>query len=304
MENITDNLIFIERGYLNANHLVYKAENPILIDSGHGLGIERTLQLVEQTGADISKVERILCTHSHADHIGANKVIQEKSNCDIALHKYGKYFIDQKDGFFLGWSYDNASAFDCNQALEDGQVLQVGELSFQVLHTPGHAFDGVCFYEPDLKILISGDALWESDIPSVYFFKQGGAALFETEASLDKLAKLDVKKVYPGHGKSFEDFEGAIARSRAKLDTYFKDNTKVGHDFFKKVLIYTLMSLDEIEEEKFFPYLMKTDWFMNIVELNFHSEYKKKYTEVVNKFIERGIIIRKDGKLMATVNKG
>lgn len=304
MEKITDNFIFIERGYLNANHFVYKAEYPILIDSGHVSGVDKTLQLIEQTGASIYDVDTIICTHSHADHIGANKAIQAKSGCNIALHKYGKYFIDQKDGFFLGWKYDDTSFFNCNKALEDGQKLKVGDLTFDVLHTPGHAFDGVCLYEPDLKILVSGDALWESDLAAINFLKQGGAALFQVEATLNKLEKLEVKKVYPGHGKSFEDFESAIAKSRTKLDGYFKDKTKIGHDFFKKVLVYSLMLLDGIEEEKFFPYLMKTDWFLNVVELHFNSEYKNKYTQVLNKFIDRGIIIRKDGKLIATVNKG
>ncbi|MCP4628164.1 MAG: MBL fold metallo-hydrolase [bacterium] len=45
-------------------------------------------------GVNLSDISLIINTHTHCDHIGGNQIIQQKSGCDIALHKVGRYFID------------------------------------------------------------------------------------------------------------------------------------------------------------------------------------------------------------------
>jgi len=122
---ILKDLYFIERGFLNANHFVYRSENPTLIDTAYIADYDETTGLIEQLDVKLSDVELIVSTHCHCDHIGGNKRIQDQSGCDIALHKIGKYFIDTRDDWATWWQYYNQEAafFDCTMALNDGDVL-------------------------------------------------------------------------------------------------------------------------------------------------------------------------------------
>jgi glyoxylase-like metal-dependent hydrolase (beta-lactamase superfamily II) len=94
---ILKDLFFIERGYLNGNHFVYRSKSPILIDTGYVSDFNETERLITKLGVNISDVSLIINTHTHCDHIGCNQIIQQKSGCDIALHKVGRYFIDTQD---------------------------------------------------------------------------------------------------------------------------------------------------------------------------------------------------------------
>ena len=141
---------------------------------------------------------------THCDHIGGNNRIQQKSGCDIALHKVGKYFIDSRDDWSTWWRYYNQEAefFKCNRSLEDGEIITLGPHEFQVIYTPGHASDGIVLYNQRAKILLSSDTLWQTDMAVMTLRVEGSRALFHMQESLQKIEDLDVQKVYPGHGLS------------------------------------------------------------------------------------------------------
>ena len=90
---ILPDFFFIQRGFLNGNHFVYRSEKPILVDSGYVSGFAKTVALINGTGADINKTSLIINTHCHCDHIGGNKLIQQASGCRIALHKIGRAHV-------------------------------------------------------------------------------------------------------------------------------------------------------------------------------------------------------------------
>jgi glyoxylase-like metal-dependent hydrolase (beta-lactamase superfamily II) len=85
--------------------------------------------------------------------------------------------------------------------LREGNALELGKLTLKVLHTPGHTVGGVSFYDPAKRILFSGDTVFcggigRTDLPT----GDAGALL----RSLERLAGLRVKKLYPGHGPAAE----------------------------------------------------------------------------------------------------
>ncbi len=129
---ILKDLFFIERGFLNGNHFVYRSGSPVLIDTGYISDFAETEKLIAQLGVKLSDVSLIISTHTHCDHIGGNNRIQQKSGCDIALHKVGKYFIDSRDDWSTWWRYYNQEAefFNCTQTLEDGQTITLGPHKF------------------------------------------------------------------------------------------------------------------------------------------------------------------------------
>jgi len=296
-------LFFIERGYLNSNHFVYRSEQPVLIDTGYISDFSITEQFIENIGVNIAHTRLIIGTHTHCDHIGGNKIIQDRSGCDIALHKVGKYFMDTGDDWSPWWRYfgQEAGFFACTIALDDGEVIPIGPHEFQVLHTPGHASDGMVLYSRKEKVLISGDALWENDIPTITMRVEGSTCLFDLLSSLEKLESLDVEIVYPGHGRPFTNFEEALAKSKTKARDFLDHKEKTGDSLLKKITLYTMLMHREMDEESFFDHLMGTYWFSETIDLFFHSEYRQKYEEVMRDFLGRDIVRRQDGKLITTV---
>jgi hydroxyacylglutathione hydrolase len=180
-------------------------------------------------------------------------------------------------------------------------VVSIGPHEFQVIHTPGHASDGIVLYNRKAKLLISGDALWEDDLPAITMRVEGSTCLFDLLDSLERLESLDVEIVYPGHGGPFSDFKAAISKSKRKARDFLNHREKAGASLLRKITIYTILMHRQVDEEEFFDYLMGTYWFKETIDLFFNSEYRSKYDEVMSAFLHRGIIRRKDGKLFTTV---
>lgn len=300
---ILQDLFFIERGYLSGNHFVYRSEAPVLIDTGYISGFPQTEKIISGLGVNLSDVSLIISTHTHCDHIGGNHIIQQQSGCDIALHKFGKHYIDTRDDWSTWWRYYNQRAdfFTCTRALEDGEMITLGPHEFQVIYTPGHASDGIVLYNHREKILISSDTLWESDMAVMTLRVEGSTALFHMLQSLQKLEALDVKIVYPGHGKPFANMKKALSKCNKRIEYYLLHRDKIGEDLIKKIIVYTLLMEKRVREQTFFPYLMETHWFKETVDLYFNSEYEVKYTEIMNMFFKKGIIKQKNGDLFTTV---
>jgi glyoxylase-like metal-dependent hydrolase (beta-lactamase superfamily II) len=254
-------------------------------------------------GVSISDVGLIISTHCHCDHIGGNKIVQDRAGCDIALHPLGRYFIETRDDWSTWSRYfgQEADFFRCTGTLEEGDVVSIGPHDFRIIHTPGHASDGIVLYNEKAKVLISSDALWEFDVPTITVRIEGSTAVQTFGESLEKLAALDVDAVYPGHGTPFSDFEGALQRSREKIKDYLSDRQKVGYDLLKKIMVYTLLMKKSVPERTFFRGLMGTHWYKETIDFYFSGHYEMTYREILGRFLDRGVVVRKDGCLCTTV---
>jgi len=300
---IVKDLFFIERGFLNGNHFAYRSESPVLIDTAYISGFDDTRETITELGIQLSDVSLIISTHTHCDHIGGNHRIQQESGCDIALHRVGKYFIDTRDDWSTWWRYYNQEAafFNCTRPLEDGEIVTVGPHEFVVIYTPGHAADGIVLYNQREQILISSDTLWQTDMAVMTLRVEGSRALFHMQASLEKIEKLDVQTVYPGHGKPFGNMHKAIARAKKRIEHFLQHPTAIGDDLIKKIIVYTLMMKRVMPADALFDYLMNTHWYKETVDLYFQGQYESKYDEIMNAFLRRGIIKQEDGHLFTTV---
>ena len=152
------------------------------------------------------KVEIILNTHGHVDHIAANRSVKE-------AFSEAKLLIGQKDAPMLGNAMRNLSALFLKRVnspspdtlLREGDVVKVGGATGKVLLTPGHTPGGISLYfsaeENDGQpVVFSGDALFQlsigrTDLP-------GGDAGDLVRSVRDKLLSLPGETVvYPGHGE-------------------------------------------------------------------------------------------------------
>ena len=144
-------------------------------------------------------VSQIILTHGHFDHILALAALHDATGAPIAIHENGAAFL--KDGINNLCHYAGISwtPIKPQRLLHDGDTIDVDELSFRVLHTPGHTADCICLYGN--HILFSGDTLFcrsigRTDHPT-------GDTKLEIASILQKLMPLpDDTKVYPGHGPS------------------------------------------------------------------------------------------------------
>ena len=300
---ILKDLFFIERGFLNGNHFVYRSDAPVLIDTAYIADFDETEKSIARLGVNLADVSLIISTHTHCDHIGGNHAIQQKSGCDIALHKIGKYFIDTRDEWATWWRYYNQEAefFDCARALEDDDMITLGPHDFEVIYTPGHAADGIVLYNRRDKILISSDTLWQTDMAVMTLRVEGSRALFHMLESLQKIEKLEVQMVYPGHGPPFQDMHKAITRSKKRIENFLQHPEAIGEDVLKKIIVYTLMMNKVIPTASLYGYLMQTCWYKETVDLYFKGRYEAKYEEILNSFLKRGIIKSDNGNLHTTV---
>lgn len=300
---IARDLYFVQRGYLSGNHFVYRSERPVLIDTGYVSRLGETERSMGQLGVDPARVSLIINTHCHCDHVGGNRAIQEKSGCQVAAHTVGKHFIDTRDDWSTWWRYfdQEADFFSCTRAIEEGEIIAIGPHRFEVIHTPGHSADSIVLYNPKEKILISSDTLWERDMAVVNFRVEGSGTLFALLRSLEKIESLEVRSVFPGHGKPFTDFAGAIERARERTKTYMARRDLVGEDLLKKIFVYTILMSGAVDEDTFFHRLLETYWFRETVDLYFQGDYRLQYDETLNALTARGAVSRANGRITTTV---
>jgi glyoxylase-like metal-dependent hydrolase (beta-lactamase superfamily II) len=289
---ILKDLFFIERGYLNANHFVFCDLEPVLIDTGYIRDFDETERLIEGLGVDLKQTRRIICTHTHCDHIGGNSRIQEQSGCEIALHRIGKHYIDRQDDWSTWWRYygQEAEFFKCSMGLEHGDEIQVGPHRFEVIHTPGHASDGMVLYNRKDKVLISSDTLWENDLAVITPRVEGSAAVFAALESLQKLEGLQVEAVYPGHGRPFTDMAAALEHSRRKYQGYLQEPARMADDQLKRIFVYTLLMYRRLSEDELFMRLMAVPWYQETVDLFFSRDYEGKFGQIISGLLDKGVV--------------
>ncbi len=113
-----------------------------------------------------------------------------------------------------------------------------GDLEWQALAAPGHDMGALVFYNPEYRILISGDALWENGFGFVMPPEIDPAALPATRATIEMLARLDIRVVIPGHGEPFTDVAAAIARARKRIDAFEADSLRIARHALKVNLMF------------------------------------------------------------------
>jgi hydroxyacylglutathione hydrolase len=300
---IAENLFFIQRGWLNANHFVFSGREKVLIDTGYISDFEDTESLIRDLGVDLRSVGLIVSTHSHCDHIGGNKRIQDLSGCKIAMHKIDKSFVDSRDGWATWWKYydQQAEFFQVNISLEEGDRVFLDELELEVIHTPGHGAGMIALYSPEGKFLISSDALWDGDLGVLTIRVEGTIAPFLALDSLKRLSQLAVDRIYPGHGPPIAEPKAAIRKCREKIEGFLRDPSRVGRDQLRKIFTYVLLMKKGFPVAEFFDYLMGTYWYRETVDLFFEGLYDVTFQETMSSLVQKGVVLIDRGKYLATV---
>lgn len=137
----------------------------------------------------------LVITHAHWDHIGAARELVDLFSIPLAAHPASVEQLEHPRG-----GPDPIDPVSVDRLLNDSDTVTVGGMSFDVLHTPGHAKGQISLYSVAERVMFGGDTLFpngygRTDIP--------GASDEETLATMIRLLELpDDVTVYPGHGES------------------------------------------------------------------------------------------------------
>jgi glyoxylase-like metal-dependent hydrolase (beta-lactamase superfamily II) len=289
---ITDQFFFIQRGWLNANHLVFTASPKTLIDTAYIRDKAETESLIAQCGLDIEEVELIVNTHAHCDHIGGNAEFQRRSGCQVVLHEVDRWFVDQKNAMATWWGYyqQDAEFFPTHGSLTDGAVITLGQMNFLVLHTPGHGMGQIALYGLDTGWLISADNVWDGDFGVLTTRIDGLDAPFRLRDSLERLGRLKVQKIFPGHGAMLDDGPGAIEACLARVGAFIENPQRMGRDQVRKILLYILMMRGPLLRDELWERVRRSPWFPETASLYFGGRLEPTFAENLEYLLDQGLV--------------
>ena len=155
-------------------------------------------EIAEQIRREGLDLRAILLTHGHFDHIrGIDGFRKEFPEIPVYAHREEEALL--KDASMnASLEFGRQYTFSGAAYAEDGDVLDLAGMQFQVIHTPGHTIGGCCYYLQEEKVLFSGDTLFRESIGRTDFPTGNGGQLMRSIR--EKLFTLpEETAVYPGH---------------------------------------------------------------------------------------------------------
>lgn len=220
--------------------------------------LQRHLQALGYAASDI---ERIILTHAHSDHFGLVGKLAEISGAEVAAYPLAQPLIEGWNGYYEQrndfWTDILALAgvpgalaeptarlyrsfrllqthTPVTRLLDDGSVIDMAGVSWQVLYCPGHSSNLICFYQPDNRLLIGNDHLLahiSSNAiiePPPHGETVRRKSLIDYWRALCRVNDMDIALVLPGHGEPvpnhrwlisqrFDFYQRRLARLRAQI---------------------------------------------------------------------------------------
>ena len=225
--------------YVNV-YLIEGSKGYLLVDSGWNT--DESFAALHNTliknGIGFQDIKQILVTHVHPDHYGMAGRIKQLSGASIAMHHIEKDYIEpryvnmaqllhQTDRMLVANGVPEDEMVGLRDAtiglenyivpalpdrlLHDGDTITTGTFTFRVIWTPGHSSGHVCLYEPDKKILLSGDHILPKITPNISVNPQSiENPLGRYLESLREIKQLDIELTLPGHDQPFTNLKPRI----------------------------------------------------------------------------------------------
>lgn len=225
------------------------------------------------------KIEKIVFTHAHPDHIGLAGWFQKNYGIPTYISTLGyQEMKSTRSGESAKWINDlslmhggpeipvdgrmnEAAAFEFEPdgTFEIGQPVRLGNDSYDSIWTPGHSHDHICFYQPEQQIMILGDLVIDHLSPVIAVWKKDdGNALGDYFQSLDRLKVYPMKYGLPGHGNLISNVNKRIEEILSRHHDRLNQVLHTLNEKEKNCFQLTTETYGKIEEEKFFPQFMST----------------------------------------------
>ena len=233
--------------------LVYAFETdkgPYLVDAGWNTdeAFDELCRGLVTAGFDIGDVQGVLVTHIHPDHYGLAGRIREASGAWVALHpadaalvhdryEEPKPLVERMGELLMRAGAPEEEVQSLKGAsmpvlpfvvtthpdvlLEDGDKPEVPGWDLVSIWTPGHTAGHLCFYERDLRLMLSGDHVLPRITPNISVNPQAENPLVDYLASLDKVAEFETDEVLPAHEHRFVGLQARVNELKAHHEERF-----------------------------------------------------------------------------------
>ncbi len=216
-------ITLFERGWLSSNNILIRGQgHGALVDSGYASHAAQTLALVT-SALQGQPLDLLVNTHLHSDHCGGNAVLQAHyPQLQTLIPPGHARFVAPWDPVALSYQPTGqvCPPFGFSATLQPDTELVLGDRHWQIHAAPGHDPHSVILFQPEHRLLISADALWENGFGVVFPELDGADAFNEVAQTLDVIEALAPAIVIPGHGAPFSGVAEALARARRRLDGF------------------------------------------------------------------------------------
>lgn len=181
-------------------YLVYDENGEgIIIDPGY-----EEDKIINEIKTRNCNIKYIIMTHSHADHMGALLEVQKFTNAKILVHiKDLEALLEKEENYTSMFNIKNQNIDEeLVSIVKDSDVVKVGNLKFEIIHTPGHTAGSICILEVNNYKLFTGDTLFCDSYGRCDLYSGDFSSMVN---SLRKVfGRFDNITIYPGHGEISE----------------------------------------------------------------------------------------------------
>ena len=165
-----------------------KSSKKTMLIDGPPESLDTAVQVVDQRGLS---PEIVVLTHGHWDHIADADALRNRYDVPLLIHADDLHKIEQP-------TYGDIAGFSPDRLIAEGDQVQLGDVAFDVLHTPGHSPGQISLYSAEEAVLLGGDTLFPGGYGTIEI---PDASAEETVKTIRRLLDLpDETVVYPGHG--------------------------------------------------------------------------------------------------------
>lgn len=238
IEEIRNNLFRVEIPLPNSplkslNSYIIRGDNRnLIIDTG--LNRKECLDAMhsglKELDIDLETTD-LFITHLHADHFGLVGKLANK-NTKVYFNRPDSEIVESWDGWDAMIAYGGLNGFpkdDLQSALsshpghkfgsewtpelsilQEGDKIDVGDYHFTCVETPGHSMGHMCLYESSKKLFVAGDHILIDITPNIQCWSDDQNPLADYLKSLDKVSKLEIQLVLPGHRRLIKHYKSRI----------------------------------------------------------------------------------------------
>ncbi|MDC7126748.1 MAG: MBL fold metallo-hydrolase [Spirochaetales bacterium] len=299
----------------NLNSFLIKGENRnLLIDTGFNMPEchEAIMNGLSEIGVNINSTD-IFLTHLHSDHVGLapaiaspeSKIFMSRVDFELFSRFTDPNYFKEVDDIFLSLGLSKEELMDNKsvnpamiylpstsaeyETIEDGRIFDLGTCRLECILTPGHTPGHMCLYDPDNKILFSGDHVLFGISPNITSWINMTDSLGAYLDSLKKIRELDVERTFSSH----RTIEGDLKKRVDELLAHHHERLNEAEKSVKQrksATVYEIASdmtwSIRAKDWESFPVAQK--WFA-IGEAHSHLEYLKT-REVLKSEIKDGLI--------------
>lgn len=246
-------IVVLERGWLSSNNILLLGDHEsAMVDSGYGTHAEQTLALVRACLGP-RPLDLLVNTHLHSDHCGGNAALQAAYPGLLTHIPPGQAAAIQSwDDEALSYAPTGqfCPRFSYDGLLTPGTTMRLGARDWDIHAAPGHDPDSVILFQPELRVLISADALWAKGFGVVFPEIEGVSAFREVGQTLDLIESLQPALVIPGHGPVLHQVQEALAYARRRLNQFTAEPLRHAQYAAKVLLKFKLLEFQQITRKE------------------------------------------------------